>query len=237
MQKNTSIAVALALTTGVVGATTIGTVKYIDGLKNELQVKTEQVEMLNSKNSVLLSQMKKEGAKQKEETKRLAKQLQNSKDKNIELTKTNKELNSEIEVLKKQVFPTQRIIARTVPRVQTISKTKKPKKIKGYKKKGTPIKIKMTFYGDFAHENGGYAGIDCNGDKLVAGTVASNYYPQGTQFEFNGQIFTVRDRGGSNFNNPNRLDVFVPRLNNESDSDYTKRIRHYGVKKVVMYKR
>ena len=102
---------------------------------------------------------------------------------------------------------------------------------------GTPVKMTMTFYGDFAHENGGYAGIDCNGNKLVAGTVASNYYPQGTQFEFNGQIFTVRDRGGSNFNNPNRLDVFVPRLNNESDSDYTKRIRHYGVKKVVMYKR
>ena len=68
MQKNTNIAVALALTTGVVGATTIGTIKYIGGLKNELQVKTEQVEMLNSKNSVLLSQMKKEGAKQKEET-------------------------------------------------------------------------------------------------------------------------------------------------------------------------
>ena len=102
---------------------------------------------------------------------------------------------------------------------------------------GTPVKMTMTFYGDFAHENGGYAGIDCNGNKLVAGTVASNYYPQGTQFEFNGQIFTVRDRGGSNFNNPNRLDVVVPRLNNESDSDYTKRIRHYGVKKVVMYKR
>lgn len=105
------------------------------------------------------------------------------------------------------------------------------------KESGTPVNITMTFYGDFAHENGGYAGIDCNGNKLVAGTVASNYYPQGTQFEFNGQVFTVRDRGGSNFNNPNRLDVFVPRLNNESDSDYSKRIRYYGVKKVVMYKR
>lgn len=102
--------------------------------------------------------------------------------------------------------------------------------------RGTPIQMKMTFYGDFAHENGGYAGIDAQGNKLVAGTVASNVYPFGTTFSYNGQIFTVRDRGGRNFNSYNRLDVFVPRKKGESDAAYARRISIYGVKTVTMYK-
>ena len=102
--------------------------------------------------------------------------------------------------------------------------------------KGTPIQMTLTFYGDFAHENGGYAGIDAQGNKLVAGTVASNVYSFGTQFHFNGQVYTVRDRGGRNFNSSNRLDVFVPRKSGESDSAYAKRIKQYGRKTVTMYK-
>ena len=94
----------------------------------------------------------------------------------------------------------------------------------------------LTFYGDFAHENGGYTGIDAQGNKLVAGTVASNVYSFGTKFEYNGQIFTVRDRGGRNFNSSNRLDVFVPRKSGEWNSAYAKRIREYGRKTVTMYK-
>lgn len=140
-------------------------------------------------------------------------QVEKLKTSNDELTKRVKSLK---EQLNRKEFPTQSINTRAM---------------------GTPVKMTMTFYGDFAHENGGYAGIDCNGNKLVAGTVASNYYPQGTQFEFNGQIFTVRDRGSSSFNSANRLDVFVPRLKNESDSSYSKRIREYGRRTVTMYRR
>jgi TolA-binding protein len=100
----------------------------------------------------------------------------------------------------------------------------------------TPIKMKLTFYGDFASENGGYAATDAQGNKLVAGTIASNAYSFGTKFTFNNQVFTVRDRGGKSLNNPNKLDVFVPRLKGESDLAYKKRILKYGVKTVTAYK-
>ena len=103
----------------------------------------------------------------------------------------------------------------------------------GARQVGTPIELTLTFYGDGAEENGGYAGINAYGDKLTAGTVASNVYPKGTQFRLsNGQVLTVQDRGGSSFNSYNRLDVFVPRLKGESDAQYDKRIASYGVKKV-----
>ena len=107
----------------------------------------------------------------------------------------------------------------------------------GARQAGTPIELTLTFYGDGAEENGGYAGINAYGDKLTAGTVASNVYPKGTQFRLsNGQVLTVQDRGGSSFNSYNRLDVFVPRLKGESDAQYDKRIASYGVKKVKAYK-
>ena len=103
-------------------------------------------------------------------------------------------------------------------------------------RRGTPVTMRLSFYGDFAHENGGYAGIDAQGNKLVAGTVASNVYAFGTQFNFNGQIYTVRDRGGSHFNSSDRLDVFVPRNPGESNAAYAKRISDYGRQTVTMYK-
>ena len=103
----------------------------------------------------------------------------------------------------------------------------------GARQVGTPIELTLTFYGDGAEENGGYARINAYGDKLTAGTVASNVYPKVTQFRLsNGQVLTVQDRGGSSFNSYNRLDVFVPRLKGESDAQYDKRIASYGVKKV-----
>lgn len=107
---------------------------------------------------------------------------------------------------------------------------------RGSARSGTEVTLTLTFYGDFAHENGGYAGIDAQGNKLIAGTVASNVHPFGTQFIINGQIFTVRDRGGKNFNSSNRLDVFVPRMKGESDAQYAKRISNYGIKKVTAQK-
>ena len=210
MKKKRNVTVATVL----IGILTIGFVViagYINNIQGELTASKEQIKQLEEVNS-----------KQYEEIDKLTGELEVSVKENVELEEQNRELTNKVSSLEKQLD------AKEYP-TQSISR--------GVSSRRTPVNITMTFYGDFAHENGGYAGIDANGNKLVAGTVASNYYSQGTQFEFNGQIFTVRDRGGSNFNNPNRLDVFVPRLENESDSDYAKRIRNYGVKKVVMYKR
>ena len=191
------------------GVLTAGTAGYINNIKSDLSTANTQIEKL-----------KKDNSKHEEVIDQLTGELKVSMEKNRELKTSNDELEKRVESLKEQLnrkeFPTQSINTRTM---------------------GTPVKMTMTFYGDFAHENGGYAGIDCNGNKLVAGTVASNYYPQGTQFEFNGQIFTVRDRGSSSFNSANRLDVLVPSLKNESDSSYSKRIREYGRRTVTMYRR
>ena len=191
------------------GVLTAGTAGYINNIKSDLSTANAQIEKL-----------KKDNSKHKEVIDKLTGELEVSIKESVELKTSNDELTKRVKSLEKQLeqkeFPTQSINNRAM---------------------GTAVKMTMTFYGDFAHENGGYAGIDCNGNKLVAGTVASNYYPQGTQFEFNGQIFTVRDRGSSSFNSANRLDVFVPRLKNESDSSYSKRIREYGRRTVTMYKR
>lgn len=158
------------------------------------------------------------------------KKLNKEKDdltKSIEdLKKENKSLKKDLEA-KKQKEASAKLASADCP-TQSVSR--------GSIKRGTPVKMTLTFYGDFAHENGGYTGIDAQGNKLVAGTVASNVYSFGTKFELNGQIFTVRDRGGKNFNSSNRLDVFVPRKSGESNSAYAKRIREYGRKTVTMYK-
>lgn len=208
MHKNKKIPIAFTLT-GVLTIGSVTTASYINGIKKELNTANSQIEKL-----------KEDNLKQEQDMYNLNRELKISIKENNDLKKSNDELIKRVESLKEQLdkkeFPTQSINTRAM---------------------GTPVKMTMTFYGDFAHENGGYAGIDCNGDKLVAGTVASNYYSQGTQFEFNGQIFTVRDRGSSSFNSANRLDVFVPRLKNESDSSYSKRIREYGRKTVTMYRR
>ena len=215
MQRKINTPMALAIS-GALAVGTTFTMDYIGDIKEELTTLNNQVENLNEKN-----------LKHIETIDGLKDELKASSKINLELEKVNDDLVDKVKSLEKELkekeYPTK---ARAIeqPKNRSVGQ-------------GTPVTITMTFYGDFAHENGGYAGIDCNGNKLVAGTVASNYYPQGTQFEFNGQIYTVRDRGGSNFNSANRLDVFVPRLKNESDSAYSKRIKHYGRKTVTMYKR
>lgn len=156
----------------------------------------------------------------------VTKERDNNKESLDKLQKENKVLNQKLEAKKKEEASA-KLASADYP-TQSISR--------GSVKRGTPVKMTLTFYGDFAHENGGYTGIDAQGNKLVAGTVASNVYSFGTKFEFNGQVFTVRDRGGKNFNSSNRLDVFVPRKSGESNSAYSKRISSYGRKTVTMYK-
>lgn len=98
---------------------------------------------------------------------------------------------------------------------------------------GQPIKITMTFYGSNID---GMSDITASGKKCAPGMVASNYYPIGTKFEYNGQIYTVMDRGGSGLNGPNNLDVYVPRKAGESDSQYRARLYKYGRQTVIMNK-
>lgn len=99
--------------------------------------------------------------------------------------------------------------------------------------KGTPIKITMTFYGSNID---GMSDMTASGKKVAAGYVASNYYPFGTKFEYNGQIYTVMDRGGKGLNGPNNLDIYVPRKAGESDAQYRARLYQYGRKTVIMNK-
>ena len=189
----------------------------------------ENLKELHTQNNKLNNTVKSLG-KTLTERQNNIKKLNKEKDdltKSIEdLKKENKSLKKDLEA-KKQKEASAKLASADCP-TQSVSR--------GSIKRGTPVKMTLTFYGDFAHENGGYTGIDAQGNKLVAGTVASNVYSFGTKFELNGQIFTVRDRGGKNFNSSNRLDVFVPRKSGESNSAYAKRIREYGRKTVTMHK-
>lgn len=101
---------------------------------------------------------------------------------------------------------------------------------------GYKTDIVLTFYTSLAEENGGYRGINCIGQKLIPGMVANNVLPLGTEIytsEFG--TLTVSDRGGNNFNTIHRLDVYIPRNNEESDSDYLKRVNDMGKVKVDGY--
>lgn len=195
--------------------------KQIETLNQDLTAKDNNIKSLDESNKKLNSNI--------EDLNKEKEQLIKDKDYlKKELDKAKKEVSAKEKQLRLAEYPTNK------SRVN--SSTASKSNSNNTNKKGTPITMTLTFYGDFAHENGGYAGIDAQGNKLVAGTVASNVHSFGTKFELNGQIFTVRDRGGKNFNSSNRLDVFVPRLPGESNSAYSARIRKYGRKTVTMYK-
>ena len=91
------------------------------------------------------------------------------------------------------------------------------------------MEFTLTFYTTV--ECGG--DIDCMGRKLTFMCVASNVYKNGTMIEL-GQFGTleVRDKGGSSFSKNNRLDVFLPRLQGESNRQYQQRARDLGRIKV-----
>lgn len=86
----------------------------------------------------------------------------------------------------------------------------------------------LTFYSSLNCENG-YGAITCNGENLSQGMVANNVLPQGTKIHLeNYGVVTVADRGGNNFNNKYRLDVFVPKNEEESDYEYLNRVNNMG---------
>lgn len=95
--------------------------------------------------------------------------------------------------------------------------------------KGNKKTFELTFYTSLNEENG-WGPVTATGtplaDKML---LASNVYKAGTKIYLEGfGILTVEDTGGGSFNNPNRLDVYIPRNSGESDKDYYKRVNGYG---------
>lgn len=89
----------------------------------------------------------------------------------------------------------------------------------------------VTYYTDLNSENG-YGAVNCLGERVEHTMIASNYYPLGTKIRIDGITYEVRDRGSSRFNNPKRLDMFIPRNQGESNREYYKRVNAMGVKTV-----
>ena len=102
------------------------------------------------------------------------------------------------------------------------------------------VKIEATFYTSLPEENGGeqYAGMNALGGKLHTGSLAvPKEIPLGTEFIIDGlpsavgtNNFKADDRGGAikMKGDTVRVDVFVARLNGESDSQYNKRVNDLG---------
>lgn len=159
-------------------------------------------------------------------------QIESQHKENIKIKKKLEQTQEKLEDVEKDLNKTKKQLKKAKSQLSAYNASSSTRSIG----RGTPVKITLTFYGDGAEENGGYAGITAQGKKLSAGMVASNYYSFGTKFEFGGQIYTVSDRGGSGFDGPNNLDVFVPRKPGESKAAYDARIRKYGRRTVTMYK-
>lgn len=94
----------------------------------------------------------------------------------------------------------------------------------------------LTFYTSLAEENSGYEGLNAYGGNLEYGQIASNVYPKGTQIRLEGMgMFEVYDVGGQDFDTGNRIDIFIPRLDGESDAAYKERVLSMGKVKVKGY--
>ena len=93
--------------------------------------------------------------------------------------------------------------------------------------------FELTFYSSLNCENG-FGAITSTGNKLFDGVVASNHYKINTKIKLQGWgEVTVLDRGSDKyFNNDYRLDVFIPRESNESDSHYFNRVNKMGRVKI-----
>lgn len=99
------------------------------------------------------------------------------------------------------------------------------------------VTFHLSFYTNLACENGGWANLTASGKKLTDGMVANNHLPFGTKIYIEGYgLKTVEDRGSSKyFDDETKVDVFVPRLDGETDSQYHKRVNNMGRKTVKGY--
>lgn len=96
------------------------------------------------------------------------------------------------------------------------------------------ILFEVTFYTSLDGENE-YGAITASGIKLGSTMLlANNIYPFGTKIYLEGfGELEVQDRGGKEFNSSNRLDIYIPRKQGESDSEYKKRVIEYGRQNIL----
>lgn len=93
--------------------------------------------------------------------------------------------------------------------------------------------FELTFYSGLVCENSKYGAVNHKGVKLFDGVVANNVLPYKTKIKLDGWgMVEVLDVGGNNFDSSKRLDVYVPRNQGESDSEYYNRVQKMGCVKV-----
>lgn len=105
-------------------------------------------------------------------------------------------------------------------------------------KNATEIEWEVTFYSSLPEENSlQWGGINATGEPLANGMVANNNLPLGTKIYVKGHgVKTVEDRGSQkHFAELNRIDIFVPRREGETDEAYYKRVNNLGRKKLKGY--
>ena len=132
--------------------------------------------------------------------------------------------------LKEEFKTKQNIINRVNERFDKIEERKRKEEEESY-----DIELIFSFYTSLSSENGGNEGITCTGSKLKYGDLASNVWGLGTKFKTqSGEIFTVSDFGGNNFNSYNRVDCYIHRQIGESDYQYYKRVNNMGHKTITV---
>lgn len=233
-----SLLVATIVAGGLyIGMENASLAKENESLKSEVKNINIKLQKQDTTNKYLNKKIK-ESTEELESTKQSLEEVQS----NLEETKTNldntkKELDSTKTKLQKTEEQLQAKQSNAAVATASVSNSlARPSDVNtgnANTSKGTPIKITMTFYGSNID---GMTDMTASGKKIAAGMVASNYYPFGTKFEYNGQIYTVMDRGGKGLNGPNNLDVYVPRKAGESDSQYRARLYQLGRQTVTMNK-
>ena len=95
----------------------------------------------------------------------------------------------------------------------------------------------VSFYTGLEEENSIHGNVDCKGRPLERGVIANNVLPLGTKIflEKDYGIRTVSDKGGSNFNSSNHIDLYVARLDGETKEQWKHRANSYGVKRLKGY--
>ncbi|MGL4801885.1 MAG: hypothetical protein ACRC18_06440 [Cetobacterium sp.] len=90
--------------------------------------------------------------------------------------------------------------------------------------------VHLSFYSDLACENSIYGNVTATGEILSPGMVANNFLDFGTNIYMEGYGLKVnKDRGSKKyFNSIEKFDVFIPRNQGESDSQYYKRVNNLG---------
>ena len=96
----------------------------------------------------------------------------------------------------------------------------------------------ITYYAELPNEFGD-GSVTASGKQVQDGFIAApNEYEFGTEIVIDGKTYTVEDRGGyinTLEDGTLRLNIFVPRLDGESDIDYNNRVLQMGVVETIVY--